>query len=452
MKRRPIAESAVAVATDADAVTGASMGRGGPAGSGPVGLSVGEAAVPATADPAGAVDRIGATAELAATDGGRVTADQAVANGGGEPAELAVADGSGEAAAPVRPRSSVMMDVARLAGVSHQTVSRVLNDHTNVRAQTRERVLAAMRELDYQPNSAARTLVTRRSNIIGIVTVDSTLFGPASMVYEIEQAARAAGYFVSIASISTMSRQPGDALFSAEPAESTVLEAVNRLRAQGLEGIVAIIPEESGVAALASATTGIVTVAVGVGDGAEVPIVGMDNLGGGALATEHLLGLGHRTVHHVAGPAGQPESRDRQLGWSRSLAAVGAPIPAVLPGDWSPRSGYEMGQRLADDPELTAVFCANDQMALGVLRALSEVGRRVPAEVSVVGFDDIPEAPFMIPPLTTVRQDFAEVGRRSLRLFIDLVTGVRPPGQITIRLTPQLQVRQSSGPPPLSRR
>jgi len=194
-----------------------------------------------------------------------------------------------------------------------------------------------------------------------------------------------------------------------------------------------------------------VTVAVGVGDGAEVPIVGMDNLGGGALATEHLLGLGHRTVHHVAGPAGQPESRDRQLGWSRSLAAVGAPMPAVLPGDWSPRSGYEMGQRLAQDPELTAVFCANDQMALGVLRALSEVGRRVPGEVSVVGFDDIPEAPFMIPPLTTVRQDFAEVGRRSLRLFIDLVTGVRPPGQITIRLTPQLQVRQSSGPPPPGR-
>jgi DNA-binding LacI/PurR family transcriptional regulator len=337
------------------------------------------------------------------------------------------------AADAIRPaRASVMMDVARLAGVSHQTVSRVLNDHANVRPQTRQRVLEAIRELDYQPNSAARTLVTRRSNTLGIVTVDSTLFGPASMVYGIEQAAREAGYFVSIASISSLSRR-------------TVLEAVSRLREQAVEGIVAIVPKDSGVAALASVSGGILAVAVGVGDGVQLPVVGVDNLAGAILATRHLLDLGHHTVHHVAGPGGQPESRARQAGWAETLSTMGAPLPEVLVGDWSARSGYQLGQLLARDPGVTAIFCANDQMALGVLRALSEVGRRVPAEVSVVGFDDIPEAPYLIPPLSTVKQDFAEVGRRSMQLFVELATGVRPRGQIKIQLTPELKVRESSG-------
>ena len=342
---------------------------------------------------------------------------------------VAPRDGS----APVgRPRSSVMMDVARLAGVSHQTVSRVLNEHANVRPETRERVLEAMRELDYQPNSAARTLVTRRSNTLGIVTVDSTLFGPASMVYGIEQAARAAGYFVSIASISTLTRR-------------TVLEAVNRLREQAVEGIVAIVPKDSGVAALADVPAGTAMVGVGVGGAADVPMVGVDNTAGAAMMTRYLLDLGHATVHHISGPSGWPEARERRTGWRRTLLAAGASVPDPLVGDWSARSGYETGQRLARDPSVSAIFCANDQMALGVLRAVSEVGRRVPNDVSVAGFDDIPEAPFMIPPLTTVRQDFAELGRRSIELLVELATGTRPHGQV--QLTPELKVRQSSATP-----
>jgi DNA-binding LacI/PurR family transcriptional regulator len=328
-------------------------------------------------------------------------------------------------------RSSVMMDVARLAGVSHQTVSRVLNEHVNVSPTTRERVLQAMRELDYQPNSAARTLVTRRSNTLGIVTIDSTLFGPASMVYGIEQAARAAGYFVSIASISTITRR-------------SVLEAVSRLREQAVDGIVAIIPSDTGVAALASVTTGVPVVAVGVGERTEIPVVGVDNAAGAAALTSHLLELGHRTVHHIAGPAGYPDARERRTGWRRTLLAAGAPVPDVLAGDWSARSGYELGRELARDMDVSAIFCANDQMAIGALRALSEVDRRVPTQVSVAGFDDIPEAPFLIPPLTTVRQDFAEVGRRSMALFIELATGEREPGPVKILLTPNLQVREST--------
>jgi DNA-binding LacI/PurR family transcriptional regulator len=328
-----------------------------------------------------------------------------------------------------QPRSAVMTDVARLAGVSHQTVSRVLNDHTKVRPETRERVLAAMRQLDYQPNSAARTLVTKRSNTLGIVTFDSTLFGPASMVYGIEQAARAAGYFVSIASISALGRR-------------AVLEAINRLREQSVEGIVAIVPQDSAAEALDAVPVGISLVGVGIGHTSGVPMVGVDNTAGSAMATQHLLALGHPTVHHIAGPAGWPEARERRAGWREALAEAGAPVPEVLDGDWSSRSGYEAGRRLAADPSVTAVFCANDHMALGLLRALHEAGRGVPGDVSVVGFDDIPEAPFMIPPLTTVQQDFGEVGRRSMQLLVEIATGDRPHGQIL--LTPSLQVREST--------
>jgi DNA-binding LacI/PurR family transcriptional regulator len=341
----------------------------------------------------------------------------------------ATGNGAGDGVrAPVR--TSVMMDVARLAGVSHQTVSRVLNEHANVRPQTRERVLAAMRELDYQPNSAARSLVTRRSRTLGIVTIDSTLFGPASMVYGIEQAARAAGYFVSIASIRTLSR-------------ASVLEAVNRLREQAVEGIVAILPKDSAAAALASVPAGLALVGVGVGAAADVPMVGVDNEAGARLATRHLLDLGHATVHHISGPSGWPEARERCAGWRATLREAGVLAPKVLVGDWSARSGYRMGQRLAADRSVTAVFCGNDHMAMGVLRALAEVGRRVPEDVVVAGFDDIPEAPFMIPPLTTVRQDFAEVGRRSMARLVELTNGHRTAERL--RLAPTLIVRQSSG-------
>jgi DNA-binding LacI/PurR family transcriptional regulator len=333
-------------------------------------------------------------------------------------------------------RSAVMMDVARLAGVSHQTVSRVLNDHDHVRPETRDRVLAAMRELDYQPNSAARALVTRRSNMLGVVTIDSTLFGPSSMLYGIEQAARAAGYFVSIASMSVLNR-------------SSVNDAVGRLREQAVEGIVAILPKDSAAAALDSVPTGLAVVGVGVGGAATVPMVGVNNVEGAKLVTNHLLQLGHRTVHHLAGPVAWPEARERRAGWRRALRSVGAPVPEPLVGDWSARSGYEAGHSLVADPSVTAVFCGNDHMAMGVLRAVHEAGRRVPEDMSVVGFDDIPESPFMIPPLTTIQQDFNEVGRRSVQLLLEIAGGAAT--HENIQLTPPLKVRESSAPPPDAR-
>ena len=327
-------------------------------------------------------------------------------------------------------RQPVMADVARRAGVSHQTVSRVLNGNPHVKDATKERVLEAIRELDYRPNSAARALVTRRSQTLGVVSFDTTLYGPASMLYGIEQAARSAGYFVSIASLRSLD-------------ERSVQEAVDRLRDQAVEGVLVIAPQTSAVGALAKVRSVVPVVAVGSGAQAKVPGVAVGNEAGGAAATRYLLDLGHRTVHHVAGPTTWLDAQARQAGWRAALAEAGARVPAVLPGDWSARSGYEAGLRLLKDPEATAVFCANDHMALGVLRALNQAGRAIPDDISVVGFDDIPEASYFTPPLTTVRQDFGELGRRGLELLLDeMAHDGHTTGRILI--APELVLRAST--------
>ncbi|KJS56114.1 LacI family DNA-binding transcriptional regulator [Streptomyces rubellomurinus] len=330
-------------------------------------------------------------------------------------------------------RQPVMADVAKLAGVSHQTVSRVLNGAPHVRPDTRDRVLAAIRELDYRPNSAARTLVTRRSQTLGVVSFDSTLYGPASMLDGIERAARSAGYFVSVTSLRSLDGR-------------SVQEAVDRLRDQGVEGVVVIAPQTSSVSPLAKLSSSVPLVAVGSGNQTHVPMVSVSNGYGAGEATGYLLDLGHRTVHHVAGPANWLESRDREEGWRLTLRAAGAPVPEVQRGDWSARSGYQAGLRLARLDDVTAVFCANDHMALGLLRALHEAARSVPHEISVIGFDDIPEAAYFTPPLTTVRQDFGELGRRALELLVGELEGAAP-SPAHVQITPEMVVRRSVGPP-----
>jgi DNA-binding LacI/PurR family transcriptional regulator len=331
-------------------------------------------------------------------------------------------------------RTAVMADVAKLAGVSHQTVSRVINDSTHVRPETKQRVLAAMRQLDYRPNPAARALVTGRSGTLGVVSFDTTLYGPASTLFAIEQAAHAAGYFITIVSLLVLDR-------------TSVLGAVERLRVQGVDGILVITPQEGAADALVNLPAGVPLVAVEAGRPNSVPLVAVDQFAGAVSATQLLLDLGHRTVWHVAGPRDFLEAQQRVDGWRATLQAAGSEVPEVLVGDWSPRSGYRIGQQLAEDRDVTAIFVANDQMALGVLRAMHERGREIPREISIVGFDDIPESQYFTPPLTTVRQDFSEMGRSSLRLLLELMqdTG-QPPQRLTI--APELVVRRSTAPPP----
>jgi DNA-binding LacI/PurR family transcriptional regulator len=336
-------------------------------------------------------------------------------------------------------RPPVMADVARLAGVSHQTVSRVLNDHPNVRPPTRDKVLAAIRELAYRPNAAARTLVTRRTHTLGVITADTMLYGPTSMLYGFERAAHDA-YFVSVASLPALDR-------------GSMLDAVGRFIGQGVEGIIVIATQDTAVAALAHVPVEVPLVAVGCGTRAPVTSVAIDNTAGAAAATRYLLSLGHKTVYHVAGPASCLDAQERVDGWRRALSEAGAPEPVALAGDWSASSGYELGCRLAADPELTAIFCGNDTMALGVMRALAERGLRVPADVSIVGFDDVPEAGYYVPPLTTVRQDFGEVGRQALNTLIERMAGAIAAG-LRVRVEPEMIVRTSAGraAPPLTGR
>ncbi|WP_121162778.1 LacI family DNA-binding transcriptional regulator [Micromonospora pisi] len=329
-----------------------------------------------------------------------------------------------------------MADVARLAGVSHQTVSRVLNHHPNVRPETRDRVLAAISELSYRRNALARGLVRRRSRVLGVVSFDTTLFGPASTLYGIERAARAAGYWVSIATLERIDR-------------AGVLAAVDALAEQSVEGVIIIAPQLEAAGALHSLPAGLPAVAVEAGLDGGAPVVGVDQVAGARLAVEHLLALGHRTVWHIAGPPDWLEARDRVEGWRAALRDAGRPVPAMIAGDWSARSGYAAGQALAQQADVTAVFAANDQMALGLLRALHERGVRVPGEVSVVGFDDIPEAEFLIPPLTTVRQDFDEVGRRSMAALLRLLELADGPDTTSevAAVAPTLVERGSTAPP-----
>lgn len=338
--------------------------------------------------------------------------------------------------APNRPRPAVMADVARLAGVSHQTVSRVLNGSPRVRPDTRERVLWAVNQLGYRRNAMARGLVQRRSRVLGVVSFDTILFGPASTLLGIERAARAADYGVSIVTLERVDR-------------AGVLHATNILADQGVDGVIIIAPQVSAAAALHNLPSGLPAVAVQAGQDHALPSVAVDQVAGAQLAVRHLLDLGHETVWHIAGPSDWLEARDRIEGWRQTLEEVGAPVPPVMVGDWSARSGYTAGLTLSEMAGVTAVFAANDQMALGLLRAFRERGARVPADISVVGFDDIPEAEYLSPPLTTVRQDFDEVGRRSMALLLSLLdSGVEinavlaPPA-----VSPTLVLRQSTAPP-----
>ncbi|WP_440107410.1 LacI family DNA-binding transcriptional regulator [Streptosporangium sp. H16] len=325
-----------------------------------------------------------------------------------------------------------MADVAKMAGVSHQTVSRVLNDHPNVSEETRAQVLRAIDLLGYRRNLVARALVTRNSRRLGVVSFDTTLYGPASTVYGIEQAARNAGYFISIVSLRTIDR-------------ARVLDAIGYLTEQGVDGIVVVAPQRSAAEALEDMPAGMPAVAVEGGRTDGVSAVSVDQVEGAILATRHLLDLQHETVWHVSGPVNWLEAEGRAHGWREALTTAGRPVPDLLAGDWSPRSGYRAGQRLAAMiDEVTAVFVANDQMALGVLRALMERGVRVPGQINIVGFDDIPESEFFSPPLTTVRQDFGAVGRRSIDMLVRQIEMGEPYVRERHVVPPRLILRAST--------
>jgi len=329
---------------------------------------------------------------------------------------------------------AVATDVARAAGVSQKTVSRVVNHDPNVSRATRERVEAAIAALGYRPNAAARALVTQRSRVLGVAMPGSVDYGPSAQLFAIETTAWELGYSVVVASAVASSEDFG--------------RAVGRLIDQGVDGLILANPYvDHGLSARVLRGVPAVNVGEDLGPGLGCPSVAVDQELGARLVVEHLLGLGHRTVHHLAGPVAQGAALRRVEGWRRALGEAGRDVPEPLAGDWTARSGYELGRALAVDPDVTAVFAANDQMAVGVMRAMAEAGRAVPADVSVVGFDDTPDSGYQVIPLTTVRQAFAELSRQAVT---DLVAAVEDGARErrSVRVPVDLVVRSSTGPAP----
>jgi DNA-binding LacI/PurR family transcriptional regulator len=323
-----------------------------------------------------------------------------------------------------------IFDVAKAAGVSHQTVSRVLNSDPTVGPALRARVETAIGVLDYRPSAAARALARRRTRTIGLLVVGLPFHGPASIANGFNAAARSSGWDVAIAATD------GDDA-------PDVRQAAESLLGQDPRAVVVVAPGPSVGAALADLAERLpVVTSVDVVQGAAV--VPVDDVRGAELAVEHLAGLGHREVVHIAGPEDWTEAEQRRAGWLAASQRLGLAMPEVLGGDWSPAAGYRLGQRIAAEGAPTAIFAANDQMALGLLAAFREAGLRTPEDVSVIGFDDIPEAAFFPPPLTTLRPDLAGLGRRMLVRVESLLADEQADPEAA--LVPELVVRASTAP------
>ncbi|SEE70744.1 DNA-binding transcriptional regulator, LacI/PurR family [Arthrobacter alpinus] len=329
-------------------------------------------------------------------------------------------------------RAPVMEDVARRAGVSHQTVSRVLNDSPSVSPKTREKVRQAILELGYRRNTAARALVTRRSQTIGLLANGMNEYGPSNILLAVQEAAREAGYFVSIAGIREISQEG-------------IAESLQRFLDQGVDGIVVQVPHADIPAMLQELNLGVPVVIVGTAADGRLSGVMVDQEKGARDAVQHLVDLGHTRIAHVAGPDRFIDSAARVAGWRHVLAQAGLEEGPLITGDWTAASGYLAGLELARRSDASAVFAANDQMAVGLLRAFTEQGIRVPFDMSLVGVDDLPEGAYLVPPLTTVRQGFQELGLRCLEIMVSQLETASPAQTAVVE--PQLIIRASTAPP-----
>ena len=329
-------------------------------------------------------------------------------------------------------RPPSMADVAAAAGVSHQTVSRVLNDSPLVKEATRVRVAAAIEQLGYRRNSAARALARNRSGRIGMIAAHMEQHGPSRIALAVQEAGHEAGYDVSLVGLSELTAD-------------SLKNALDRLLDEAVEALVVAVAHRIAMERVLSLDHQVPVIVVqGVSRG-QAMAAGIDQELGARLATDHLLSLGHRRVAHVTGPLDWVEAAQRRTGWHRAHEAMRLLPGPEIGGDWSARSGYEAGLRIADDPQVSGVFAANDSMALGLLKALHEKGRSVPGDVSVVGFDDNPDAEFYWPALTTVSQGFSRLGRQAVDLAVRALSGEESPAVDLIH--PDLVVRGSTAEP-----
>jgi LacI family transcriptional regulator len=331
-----------------------------------------------------------------------------------------------------RLKRATLNDVADYCGVSYQTVSRVINNSPNVSAATRHRVTAAVAALGYQPNKAAQALVKRRSYTIQMITYGLNYYGPSQMVISVEQAARAEGYQLALTNVNSLSKDEIDAVID---------------HLGDSDGILLIAPvQDAGYDALAEAWGHVPIVRIGSQVGAPGSSIIFDQQQGSSAATRYLIDLGHTRIGVLNGPARWYDAAARHAGVLATLNAYRLTPACTAEADWTAAGGYAACQQLLDTGVLfSALVVANDQMAIGAMRALREAGKRIPEDVSVVGFDDIPEAAYLEPPLTTVRQDFATLGRRCIEY---LLARIAEPGMAPHQwvLAPELIIRASTAP------
>ncbi len=328
-------------------------------------------------------------------------------------------------------RSVTLDDVAAHCGVSYQTVSRVVNDSPLVSGKTRARVLKAIAELDYRPNLVARRLATRRSSVIGMVGANITYYGPAQVMVSVEETAKRRGYNLMFVGL--------------ERSNKTLLRAaIDDLCEHQVDGLVlgVRIPGNFDFISILCREVPFVTLDAGHPD---VPSVVVDQQYGMRVATQHLLDLGHRRIACVTGPPGWSASKERRKGWAEAIKLAGLERGPCVEGDWSAASGFACADRLLEIArgEFTAIVAANDHMALGVLRALHARNIQVPRQISVAGYDDLPESRFFEPPLTTIHHDFVHQGERCVEVLLSMINRqpVDPPIQ---RLQPELVIREST--------
>lgn len=334
-------------------------------------------------------------------------------------------------APPGRGRAANIFDVARLAGVSHQTVSRVINDLPNVRPSTRARVEQAIAQLHYSPSPAARALVTKRTRTIGLVTPGISDYGPTSIAMHFNFAARAARYAVE--SVSTPPADP-----------KSFRAVVDGLLRQRVDALVLVVVDVEVLEMVRNLDLSIPVVIAASTARRSPGIVSIDQYRGARAAVRHLSEIGHTRILHVAGPRNATDATERVRGWRDELAEHRLEIVPPAFGDWSAASGYRLGTELDIEPG-AAVFVGNDQMSIGLFSALRERQLRVPEDISVVGFDDIPEAGYLFPPLTTIRQEFDTLGELIMQKVLIAVEEANPPTEDT-PLPTHLILRQSTRP------
>jgi LacI family transcriptional regulator len=326
-----------------------------------------------------------------------------------------------------------MKEVARIANVSVQTVSAVINEKPGITAETRLRVMAIVQELDYRPFSVAQSLRTRQTKTIALLI--SNISNPV---------------FATIASVAEdFAYQAGYSLVVYNTHDDVEREAryLRMASERWVEGLIFVAAQDNIERMNALESAGIPAVAIDrLPESYSGPVVTLDNREAGRLAAQHLLDLGHSQIAHISGPLRLRLARERLDGFRTTLEEQGHSLAALVGGEgnWECEDGYvAMQELLATKPLPSGVFCANDRMAIGAIRAIIEAGLRVPEDISVIGLDDLEVAPYQNPPLTTVRQSLTTLATRAVQLLLEIMAE-REPVETQIVLAPTLVVRQST--------